>query len=277
MPRPLRLGRTRGPTTRMIAMVPSRSGTPTHAYSKKPNGGRPPFTAASETSTFTGVPVRASSEPAWPAKTIGIRSCEGGRARRTAITTTTGRSAATEPLRLMSAVSTAIRSMVSTKSRVWLSPACRIRNWPVHAVTPVASRPALTTNREAMKTTAGSPKPASDWPRSSTPVAHSASDVASATTMTGKRSQTNRTTTAATMAKVSVMSLNQFVPRLHPCHAKPLSGTASPCAYPIARFGGYSATPERQRIRPLWSRVKHTPSCASRSWVGCAGVPSRIG
>ena len=112
------------------------------------------------------------------------------------MTTTTGRRAATEPLRLISAVSTAISSIIRTSSRVRLSPACRIRNWPVQAVTPVASRPALTTNSEAMKTTAGSPNPASAWPRSSTPVAQSASDVASATTITGKRSQTNRTTTA---------------------------------------------------------------------------------
>ena len=99
--------------------------------------------------------------------------------RRTAMTTTTGRRAATEPLRLISAVSTETSSMVRTSSRVRLSPACRIRNCPVQAVTPVASSPALTTNSEAMKTTAGSPKPASAWPRSSTPVAQRASDVAS--------------------------------------------------------------------------------------------------
>ena len=55
------------------------------------------------------------------------------------MTTTTGRRAATEPLRLISAVSTAISSIIRTSSRVRLSPACRIRNWPVQAVTPVAS------------------------------------------------------------------------------------------------------------------------------------------
>ena len=76
----------------------------------------------------------------------------------------------------------------------------------------MASRPALTTNREAMNSTAGSPKPASAWPRSSTPVAQSASDVAIATTTTGSRSQTNRTTIAATIAKVSVMSLKIWSP-----------------------------------------------------------------
>ena len=128
------------------------------------------------------------------------------------MTTTTGRRAATEPLRLISAVRTETSSIVRTSSRTRLSPACRIRNWPVQAVTPVASRPALTTNSEAMNTTAGSPNPASAWPRSSTPVAHSASAVAIATTTTGKRSQTNSTTITATIAKVRVMSLNSVAP-----------------------------------------------------------------
>ena len=60
---------------------------------------------ASETRTFTGVPVSASIEPAWAEKTSGIRSCEDFRLRRTAMTTTTGSSAATAPLTLISAVS----------------------------------------------------------------------------------------------------------------------------------------------------------------------------
>ena len=92
------------------------------------------------------------------------------------MTTTTGRSAATAPLTLISAVSSATRSIVRTRSRVRLSsPAPRIRSCPAQAVTPVMSSPALTTNSEAMKMTAGSPKPASDWPSVRTPVAHSAS------------------------------------------------------------------------------------------------------
>src|SRR3954454_23916837 len=221
MPRPLRLGRTRGATSRMIAMVPSSSGTPAKPYSKKPKGRSPPFTAASDTRTLTGVPVSASSEPAWPANTMGIKSCDGGRLSRTAITTTTGSRAATEPLRLMSAVRIAISSIIRTSRRVRLSPAWRIRNCPVQAVTPVASRPALTTNSEAMKMTAGSPKPAKDCPRSSTPVAQSASEVASATTITGRRSQTNSTTTPATMVKVSAMSLKILVPRPFQCSRSP--------------------------------------------------------
>ena len=53
-----------------------------------------------------------------------------------------------------------------------------------------------------MKMTAGSPKPPSAWPRVSTPVAHSASAVAMATTTTGSLFQMNRTTAAAMMAAV---------------------------------------------------------------------------
>ena len=131
---------------------------------------------ASETSTFTGVPVSASIEPACAAKTSGIRSCEEFRLSRTAMTTTTGSKAATAPLTLISAVSSATRLIVRTRSRVRLSsPAPRMRSWPAQAVTPVISSPELTTKSEAMKMTAGSPKPPSACPSVRTPVAHSAS------------------------------------------------------------------------------------------------------
>ena len=117
------------------------------------------------------MPVSASNEPACAANTNGISSCEVGRPSRTAVTTTTGNSAATAPLTLISAVSSATTSIVNTSSRVRLSPTRAISSCPVQAVTPVASRPALTTNSEAMKMTAGSPKPASAWRRSRMPVA----------------------------------------------------------------------------------------------------------
>ena len=60
----------------MIAIVPASSGTPTSANSKKPKPPTPASLPASETSTFTGVPVSASIEPAWAEKTSGISSCE---------------------------------------------------------------------------------------------------------------------------------------------------------------------------------------------------------
>ena len=67
--------------------------------------------------------VSASSDPAWAANTSGMSSCDGGRPRRTAMTTTTGSSAATAPLTLISAVSRATSSIVSTSRRVRLCPA----------------------------------------------------------------------------------------------------------------------------------------------------------
>ena len=48
----------------MIAIVPASSGTPTTPNSKKPNGPPADFAATSDTRTLTGVPVRASMEPA---------------------------------------------------------------------------------------------------------------------------------------------------------------------------------------------------------------------
>ena len=154
-----------------MATVPSSRGTPTRANSKKPKGRAPASAAASETTTLTGVPVRASSDPAWAAKATGSSSCDGGRPRRTAITTTTGTRAATEPLGLIRAVSRATTTMVRTSSRVRLSPARAISCCPTQAVTPVASRASLTTKRVAMKMTEESPKPARAWLRVSTPVA----------------------------------------------------------------------------------------------------------
>ena len=74
---------------------------------------RPASSEASSTSTFTGVPVSASIEPACAPNTSGIRSCDGGRFSRTAITTTTGSSAATAPLTLISAESTPTNSIIS--------------------------------------------------------------------------------------------------------------------------------------------------------------------
>ena len=81
-------------------------------------------------------------EPACDEKTKGIRSWEGGRPSRTAITTTTGRSAATAPLGVMTAVRSADQQPISTSSRARLSPALApSASWPAHAVTPVVSRP----------------------------------------------------------------------------------------------------------------------------------------
>ena len=87
-------------------------------------------------------------------------------------------------------------------------------NCPAQAVTPVTSSPELTTKSDAMKMTAGSPKPPSAWSIVSTPVAHSANAVAMATTTTGSLFQTNRTTATAMMVAVYAIGLNRSVPHL---------------------------------------------------------------
>ena len=73
--------------------------------------------AASDTMMFTGDPVSANIEPACAAKASGISSREAGCRVRTAVTTTTGRSAATAPFTLINAVRAAHANIISTSSR----------------------------------------------------------------------------------------------------------------------------------------------------------------
>lgn len=136
---------------------------------------------------FTGVPVRVSSDPALAAKASGMSSFDGTIPARTATTTTTGSSAATAPLIEMNAASTAAIAPITTVSRTRARPARVTTCWPSQAVTPVASSDSLTTNRLAMKSTVGSPKPASDSLSVSTPVAQRASATPSETIASGTR------------------------------------------------------------------------------------------
>ena len=133
---------------------------PTRANSANPNGPTPASSALSAKITFTGLPVSSSSDPALAANTIGISSRDGFSCCRTATITAIGSSAATAPVRLIIAVRPAASSMVNTSSRRLLSPASAISRWPIQAVTPVESRPSLTTNRAAIITTVESPNPA---------------------------------------------------------------------------------------------------------------------
>ena len=135
------------------------SGRPATAKSKNPNS--PPAARAASLAirTLTGVPVSARSEPEWPLNASGISRSEGRRRSRIAITTVTGISAATEPLTVTSADSTAHSASSSTTTFDAPDPDAVSRRCPAHVVTPVASRPSLTTNSDATKTTVGSPKP----------------------------------------------------------------------------------------------------------------------
>jgi hypothetical protein len=189
-----------------MAMVPASRGIPTRAKEKKENGPDPASCAASETMTLTGLPVSMRSDPALPANASGMSICEGGSWIRVASTMTSGRSAATEPLRVISAVRIAQRTQTATSRRERCVPARATICWPTHVVTPVASIPSLTTNRVAMNITTGSPKPARTAVDDSTPVAQRDSAVRIATTPTGSRFQTKRTTTAARMSRLRVAS-----------------------------------------------------------------------
>ena len=173
---------------------------------------RPPRRRPRRRSRSPACRSATSSEPAWAAKASGISSCEGERPSRTAITTTTGTSAATAPLTLISAVSRRRAASSARSAASGSRPTRSISSCPAHAVTPVASSASLTTNSAPMKSTAGSPKPASDWSRSRTPVAQSESATPIATIATGRRSQTKTTTTAASTTKVIVVSLTTAHP-----------------------------------------------------------------
>ena len=104
-------------------MVPSTSGSPTTANSAKPKAPTPASAAASEMTTFTGLPVSRSKPPALPANASGMSRRDGGNERRNAMTTTIGSSAATDPLRPISDVSPAPSSIVSSSSRLPPDPA----------------------------------------------------------------------------------------------------------------------------------------------------------
>ena len=150
---PLRCGSSRSPKSTTIAIVPATSGMPTSANSKNPNVSTPAFFAEAFTITLTGVPVSVSIDPACAPNASGSSSCEVGRPSRIASMTTIGISAATEPLTLISAVSAATSSIVSTISRVRLSPAGvdQALTGPDGHAGRVEG--ALTTNSDAMKMT----------------------------------------------------------------------------------------------------------------------------
>ena len=191
----------------MMTSAPTSSGTPASANSKYPNWRAPASAAASLTMMFTGVPVSASIDPACAEKASGISICDGDRAARVATTTTTGMSAATAPLTLISAVSTATNRHTTVSSRPRSVPPRAISCCPAHAVTPVESSASPTTKSVAMKMTVGSPKPASAWPRSRMPVSHNETETPIATIPNGIRFDMKATTASARMTNVVATGL----------------------------------------------------------------------
>ena len=106
-----------------MANVPASRGIPTRANEKNGNGGSPAFWAASLTMTLTGLPVSMINAPQLPAKARGMSICDGGSPIRMASTTTSGRSAATDPLRVIRAVRTAQSTPMARTRRPRLAPA----------------------------------------------------------------------------------------------------------------------------------------------------------
>lgn len=204
-----RCGSSRFPNSTMIASVPTSSGSPARPNSKNVNGRAPASAAASLTMMLTGVPVRASKEPACAEKASGISIWLGGIPTRTAATTTIGMSAATAPLTLINAVSPATNRQMSNSSRTRDVPPRLTTCWPAHAVTPVESSASETTKRLAMKMTVGSPNPASAWGRLSSPVAHSETATPRATIPIGTRLDMNATTASARMVSTIATGVTQ--------------------------------------------------------------------
>lgn len=155
----IRSGSSRRPKNTMMSSTPASNGMPARANSKNAKGRAPASSAALLTMMLTGVPVSASSEPAWAEKASGMSIWEGGRSALVATTTTTGMSAATAPLTLIRAVRTATRRQTTTSRLERLSPPRASSCCPAHAVTPVESNASPTTKSVAMKMTVGSPKP----------------------------------------------------------------------------------------------------------------------
>lgn len=121
--------------------------------------------------------------------------------------TTTGTSAATEALGVMSAVTSAHTTMTATRMGPRLMPARSTSTWPSHAVTPVLSSASLTTKSDAIRSTAGSPKPAVASSSSTRSVAHNERTVPTAMIATGMRFDTKSATTTPRMMNVMVLSL----------------------------------------------------------------------
>src|SRR5262245_31529070 len=187
----------------------------------------PASCAASETMTLTGVPVRVSSDPACAPNASGMSSCDGDHLRRIAISTTTGRRAATDAFTVTSAVTSATSTIITVRMRA-REPPTRSTSWcPAQVVTPLASSPPLTTKSEAMNTTVGSPKPARACSRSRTPVPQSASATPTATAATGNRSHTKTATVTARTKNVIVESLISTTAECVPRRARQAPGRGS--------------------------------------------------
>ena len=162
--------------------------------------------------TFKGAPSRVSMLALCAAKQSGKRSCDVGTPSRSATTMTTGSREATAPLTLTVAVASAASRQTKMNARVRLAPDFSTSNWPAQVVTPAASRPVLTTNSPATRTTVGSPKPASASFALRIPVKNSASDTPIPTITAGILFHMNNASAMAISVNTTAMSLMAVSP-----------------------------------------------------------------
>ena len=261
-----RAGSSRGPSTRQITTVPTRSGSPTRAKEKNGNGPAPASCDASETITLTGLLISSSSPPAAaregdrheqlrrrPADPLGEqdherqqrrdRAVEGDQRRRAAPTAGTPRPGpGRAPL-----------------------PARSISARPAQVVTPVESMPSLTTNNVAMKMTTGSPNPATASFVVTRPVAHSPS-------ARQDRHDTDRQTVPDEQDHDDAEDDERLGGVIHGPARLEMDGRAGPPGDPD-HVPDARRTGSRSRARRPCRGSSSTPPCPSRSSRGSAGRP----
>jgi len=199
-------GRSRRPISDMYAIPATTTAAPTGVKSNMEKGPYPCSSSAALIRMFGGVPIRVIKPPSSELKASGIRSREGARPVRRAMSMTTGSSNAATPTLFMNAERPAAVSMITMTSRPSLSPES-LSTWrPRIPATPVRESPPLKMNTAQTVITAGLLKPDTAWLGSRSPVTARVTSTMSATMSTRTRSVTNRMTATTRMPRTRPMS-----------------------------------------------------------------------
>ena len=201
----MRSGSNRSPRSVTIAIVPTRSGTPRMRTRRSRTACRVLERCVGDEHVHVRArqgQLRAGMRP----EAQGDQQLRRRRESRFAATTTTGRSAATAALTVTNAVRPRRRASSGRAAASAARPARSISCWPAHAVTPV-DRGLAHDEQRRDEDDDRSPNPARLCLEREDAGAHSASAAPRATTSTGSRPQTKRTTIAAMIAKVIAMSV----------------------------------------------------------------------
>jgi hypothetical protein len=174
-----------------------RTARPTGVKSNISKGGIPRSRINSLMRMFGGVPMRVVSPPSSVENARGMRSFEGGRPVRRAISITTGRRSAATPTLFMKADSAPAVSMIIAVS-LTSPPAASRRTWrPRRLAIPLRARPALKMKTNMTVITAGLLKPERACFGVTRPVSASVTSISRATTSTRSFSVTKRMTATA--------------------------------------------------------------------------------